>query len=50
MLTPPFGGRGSYRHILVIYNPVSGGGASKRLLDHMIAPVFKVSSTVVALW
>ena len=31
------------RHIVVIYNPVSGGGASKRLVDHMVAPIFKLA-------
>lgn len=31
------------RHIVVIYNPVSGGGASKRLVDHMVGPVFKLA-------
>ena len=31
------------RHVVVIYNPVSGGGTAKRTVDHMVAPIFKLS-------
>lgn len=30
------------RHIIVIYNPVSGAGAAKRLVRHMVEPVLKL--------
>lgn len=31
------------RHVVLIYNPVSGGGRSKTMIDHIIVPVFRLA-------
>jgi diacylglycerol kinase family enzyme len=31
------------RHILLIYNPISGGGKSKALVDDVVVPVFRLA-------
>eukprot|EP00038_Savillea_parva_P008897 m.179899 g.179899 ORF g.179899 m.179899 type:complete len:534 (+) comp14880_c0_seq1:210-1811(+) len=31
------------RHILLIYNPISGGGRSKALVDNVVVPVFRLA-------
>lgn len=33
----------SGRHLIVLYNPVSGAGVAKKLVDHMVAPVLRLA-------
>ncbi|EDQ88820.1 uncharacterized protein MONBRDRAFT_32642 [Monosiga brevicollis MX1] len=33
------------RHILVVFNPISGGGAAKRLVSHIVLPVLERTRT-----
>eukprot|EP00050_Salpingoeca_kvevrii_P021000 m.105082 g.105082 ORF g.105082 m.105082 type:complete len:627 (-) comp9130_c0_seq2:2306-4186(-) len=34
---------GTKRHLTVIYNPVSGNGTAKKIVDHMVTPVFRLA-------